>query len=182
MLQSPCKTCELGYFEIHWCYHDNHSAPHCWSPTLQTNSRFNVPVSIFFSFSFLNMSSRLPVWRRWSRWNHQRLCQAHRDSHQHWTPETIMTFESFFPLFLCFSTDWDRFVCKSSAWIPSQTSVPQSLLFHGHFQASLRFAGGRNIPQFSPRCWIMLSDLHFLFIYKAANWLKRLLQGISILN
>lgn len=82
----------------------------------------------------------------------------------------------FFFLFLSFPADWDRFVCKGSAWIPSQTSVQQSLLFHGHVQASLRSAGGRNIPQFSSRCWILLSDLHFLCIYKAAK------AGIGVLN
>lgn len=47
----------------------------------------------------------------------QRLSQAlnTRNNYDFW--------KLFFFLFLSFPTDWDRFVCKRSAWIPSQTSV-----------------------------------------------------------
>lgn len=97
------------------------------------------------------MSSSLPVWRRWSWWNHQVLCQAHRDFHKHTTPETIMTFESFF--FFSSSISWLTLIgLNARALLES----PRTSLFCGFSCSMDSFrlhrgprgdAGGRNIPQ-----------------------------------
>lgn len=123
MLQTKRKSRELVYFQIHWCYHDNRSSPHCWSPTLQKNSRFNVPVSIFFLFPF-RMCRAASLCGGDGADGTIRGCVRPTETltsteHQ----KQLWLLKVFFFLFLSFPTDWDRFVCKRSAWIPSQTSV-----------------------------------------------------------
>lgn len=87
---------------------------------------------------------------------------------------------------LGFQADSDSFKCEGTAWISLQTSVLQILLFDGQFwasQSSERRCGRQEYStdaQLSHKWWSLWSDLHFLSIYKAANWVKRLQQGISI--
>lgn len=103
-------------------------------------------------FSFQNMSSSLAVWRRWSWWNHQSLCQVHRDFHKYTIPETIMTLVSFFffssvswltliglnarallesprrPLFCRFPCSMDSFrLHRGPRWDAGGRSIPQML-------------------------------------------------------